>query len=782
MNILVLYGSHEAPAIQDIYFNNPLKILEKRNVLNYNLIEFKKLNWNELKEYSLIIISRIFEQSIVDLIEYCKTINKEVLFFFDDDILNFPMEYYLNNEPFYKNNELLIKTILKKSSGLVVSTGKMEATYKSYNPVVYIIPPNLNVEFVKQNSHKETAGKDHQKFTIGYAGSFGHVIDFQFLETALFDFYKKHYPNVHIEFMGCIPTTFGNVLDDKTVKLVHWNSNYQEYLINIMNKKWDLALCPVLDSEYTQHKSNIKFLEYAASKVTGIYSDISIYNEVVVNDKTGFLAKNDYKSWMDKIEYAYNNRSSLVKISSDAYEYVIEKHSNIRAAEDWKRILDNYRKRGISKLSENINIKINKAKKIYSVSGSKGIIKKISKISINKHGLYIKRTVKQEVVVSQKEAFEKAVLNFDKKIIKKQILFIVPWLSVGGGDMVNLTIAKYIDKKKYTLHFITTEISDNEWEYRFKEYTKNLFHVRAILKQAEFFWEYNNLILEYIEKANIDVVVISNSAIGYTCLPAIKDKFPYIKVVDILHGQGGAKEGGGFPEYSNPYDSFLHKRITINQYLKKYMIDKYNVLSDKINVIHNCIDIEKFKKEITTVNKVFKVVFIGRLSYEKHPEKVITMAEALFSKVDKSKVVFEIVGDGPMYFDIQQQIKKRKLEENVLLKGYKENVKGVLESNDLLVLCSEMEGLPIVILEAMSMSVPCIATNVGGIPELIEDGKNGFLIDYGDHMEEQFADRIELLLKNKQLREEMSVNARDKIVSEFTVSNMIRAYENIIDA
>lgn len=781
MNALVLYGTHEAPAIQDIYFNNPFKVLEKKSNFHFNLVELSEFSWGEIYEYNLIIISRIFQPEILDLIEVCKKANKDVLFFFDDDILNFPMEYYLNHEPFYKKNEQLIIEILKRASGLVVSTEKLKATYQKYNDTIHVTPPCLNIGLIEQNKTEKEPGK----FTIGYAGSFGHVIDFRFMEKALLDFYRKHASHICIEFMGCIPEAFGNIINHDSIKLIHWQPDYERYLKNILRASWDIALCPVMDSAYTSHKTNIKFLEYSASNIPGIFSDISIYAKDIVDSFNGFLARNDYESWLEKMEYAYANRSLLPGIGCAAHEFVIRQYSDAKSAEIWSDILLQYEKEGLAKISEEISIKVHKTKKIYSSNGMAGLAKKLTKLYSPQVIPYKIKQLSEGLSVTTKDieaemVFKKVTKNFDRDVIKKQVLFIIPWLSVGGGDMVNLTIAKSLDREKYTLHFITTEISRHEWERKFRKVSRNIFHVRKVIENAKYFWEYNNLILEYIERAKIDTIIISNSAIGYTCLPAIKERYPHIKVLDILHGQGGSKEGGGFPEFSNPYDAYIDTRITINQYLKRYMVDRYGIDSDKIEVIHNCIDTQKFNRKKGSSENTLTVTYVGRLSYEKHPEHIIDIAEKVLMNLPGAKIYFRIIGDGPLYKELARLIDRKNLTKHVFLKGYKDNIKKQLEKTDVLLLCSEMEGLPIVLLEAMSMSVPCIASNVGGIPELINDGSNGFLIDYDAEMIDGFSNRIQQLYLDKSLRVFMGKKARNKIVDHFSMSNL-KAYASLIN-
>ncbi|RYY62883.1 MAG: glycosyltransferase [Chitinophagaceae bacterium] len=786
MNVLILYGPHEAPAIQDIYFNNPFRILERREPVYFNLVEISKLTWDRIYEYSLVIVSRVFTQQVPDLIHFCNRAGKPILFFFDDDILNFPIEYYLDNEPFYKNNEQLIIEILKKSSALVVSTEKLKQTYSGFNDIIYVTPPCLNNDFVEQHAVKTGYEAQSPVFTIGYAGSFGHVIDFRFMEKALLDFYEENYPKVRLEFMGVVPEAFSKKLSEGEVSLVHWQPDYAQYFKNILQAKWDLALCPVIDSSYTSHKTNVKFLEYSSSRIPGIYSDITIYSGDIQEGVNGFLAKNDYDSWKRKIDFAFENRSSLQAVGNAGYDYVTKHFSNVDSADRWHSILEVYRKKGLARYKELFAIYWHKVKRFYSVKGLKGVWTKakrfLRRISISSRlRSQPDSQVSAALNLEYELIFKKIEDNFDKKIIRKQVLFVVPWLSVGGGDMVNLNIAEGLDPERYSLHFITTEKSSHEWEPRFRKITKNIFHVRAALDEAEHFWEYNNLVLEYIRRSNPDIIFVSNSAIGYTCLPAIRDQFPHIRIVDILHGQGGAREGGGFPEFSKPYDSFIETRVTINEYLRNFMIGKYGIGAQKFRVIHNCIDTDKFQPAENRRKEVFTVKFIGRLTYEKHPEKVIEIAEVLSRKLAGEKLIFEIIGDGPMYNELDQRVKSRELTSIVKLKGYRDDIREQLMGADALVLCSEMEGLPIVLLEAMSMAVPCVSTRVGGIPELIDHTRNGFLVDPGNEMVNAFATHIYSLYKDRSLYRTIGNAARDKILDQFSIKKMASAYVDLIN-
>lgn len=373
---------------------------------------------------------------------------------------------------------------------------------------------------------------------------------------------------------------------------------------------------------------------------------------------------------------------------------------------------------------------------------------------------------------------------------KKNVLFIIPWMTVGGGDKVNLDLATHFNKDKYCIHFITTEKSSNEWSDKFKKITLNVFHLPEFFpgKTRDYYY---TCIIEYLKVVKIDYLIISNSGIGYECLPFIKQNFPNIIILDILHGQGGEKEGGGFPKYSTNYDQWIDTRIVINNYLKNYIIDKYGINEKKVKVIYNGIDTvnllhfkterEFYKHKLGFSPNDFIITFIGRLSYEKHPEKVIEIANEVVNHKGFNNVKFVIAGDGDLKHEINNLITKYKLTTTVFLIGYVEDIPHLLLDSNALILTSEMEGLPLVILESMAMGVPVVASKVGGIPEIISDGSDSFLVEYDKDLEKNFTEKLILLMDNENLRKRFSIQAQEKIEKQFSMREMVYQYEQLLD-
>ena len=141
------------------------------------------------------------------------------------------------------------------------------------------------------------------------------------------------------------------------------------------------------------------------------------------------------------------------------------------------------------------------------------------------------------------------------------------------------------------------------------------------------------------------------------------------------------------------------------------------------------------------------------------------------------KVKFILVGDGISRGNIQKLISQLKLEQDVFLTGWRQDISRILSAIDVFVLTSLWEGLPISVLEAMAASVPVIVSDTGGVAELVCERKTGFLALPGDI--ETMADRLRDLLADAELRRQIGQNARVALGSEFTTEAMLKNTENL---
>ncbi|MEK7647128.1 MAG: glycosyltransferase family 4 protein [Patescibacteria group bacterium] len=229
------------------------------------------------------------------------------------------------------------------------------------------------------------------------------------------------------------------------------------------------------------------------------------------------------------------------------------------------------------------------------------------------------------------------------------------------------------------------------------------------------------------------------------------------------------------------------KIVVPSEYLKKIVIS-WGIDGNKINVIYNVftddmssetstkpISREVFREEFGMSGTI--ILSAGRVVPWKGFKTLASVMPEIAKKIPDARLI--IVGDGPEKENLQEYIDKARLEHLVLLAGGVSHSKLAvyLRACDLFVLNTGYEGLSHQLLEAMAAGAPIVTTDVGGNPELIEDGKSGALIKYNDR--DALAAAIIKILSDKALADRLSENARLK-VGEFSQKRMINGIIGIL--
>lgn len=209
------------------------------------------------------------------------------------------------------------------------------------------------------------------------------------------------------------------------------------------------------------------------------------------------------------------------------------------------------------------------------------------------------------------------------------------------------------------------------------------------------------------------------------------------------------------------------KIICVSEHDKRLALKFKVAPPEKLIVIHNGIDMNLFKdiEKKRIYDDKLVVTFIGRLAPQKNLFLLIDAAE------DINNAEFWIVGDGELREKIRKYIHKKNLESKVILYGERYDIPNILSQSDIFVLPSSWEGLPLTIIEAMMAGLPVVASNVGGVSELIDDGVTGFLIPPGDSV--KFAEAIKKLIADENLRKKMGEVGREKAMREFNLEKML---------
>lgn len=281
-------------------------------------------------------------------------------------------------------------------------------------------------------------------------------------------------------------------------------------------------------------------------------------------------------------------------------------------------------------------------------------------------------------------------------------------------------------------------------------------------------------IYKLLKKENPDLIHVNSSKIGGVAsfigrLAKIK------KIIYTAHGFPFREERSWWQILLIKFLSWItillsHKTICVS---KKDFNDVFNWLfvSNKIITIHNGIEIKKIENnKEKNENDLIKIVSIGEL----HKNKGFIFAIDIIKILKEKKLNFHytiLSFGGEEEKTLKEKIEKENLKDFIFLDINKRNHVNELKDFDIYFMPSIKEGLPYVLLEASLYSLPLIASDTGGIKEIVEHNKNGFLVSKKDII--SFSNYIEKLILEKELRKNFGQFARIKIEKEFDIKDMI---------
>ncbi|MDP3899792.1 MAG: glycosyltransferase family 4 protein [bacterium] len=179
------------------------------------------------------------------------------------------------------------------------------------------------------------------------------------------------------------------------------------------------------------------------------------------------------------------------------------------------------------------------------------------------------------------------------------------------------------------------------------------------------------------------------------------------------------------------------------------------------------------RKKLGISSDAFILGTISNLYKNKGLIFLVETTDLLLKKTPLSTV---IIGEGPDRLEVEKIIKKKKLSNKVLLKGYISDAFQLLLAFDIYVCSSTKEGMPYAILEAMQAGLPIVSTNVGAIPEVIDDKKNGLLIEAKNP--DLLAEKINYLIRHPDEMKRLGESAKEK-VKQFSLEKMINETKNL---
>ena len=222
---------------------------------------------------------------------------------------------------------------------------------------------------------------------------------------------------------------------------------------------------------------------------------------------------------------------------------------------------------------------------------------------------------------------------------------------------------------------------------------------------------------------------------------------------------------------------FTNKIIAVSQGVKEYSIAIEKIKPAKIEVIYNGIDLNKFTFhgfKPLEINNI-KAIVVARLHEQKGHKYLLEAMPMICKKY--SNFILNIVGTGDLLKNLKEQAASLGITNKVIFLKQQLEIEKILPQMDLFILPSVWEGLGIAILEAQAVGVPVLASNIGGLKELIEQKKTGLLFE-PKNPPAIFA-AVDLLLSNPELAKHMVEQAHRQVQEKFTLEKMVNGYSDL---
>ncbi|RFA37261.1 N-acetyl-alpha-D-glucosaminyl L-malate synthase BshA [Virgibacillus dokdonensis] len=359
--------------------------------------------------------------------------------------------------------------------------------------------------------------------------------------------------------------------------------------------------------------------------------------------------------------------------------------------------------------------------------------------------------------------------------------------SVGGSGIIATELGMLLAEKGNEVHFITSSLP-----FRLNHINPRIyFHEVELSHYPVFQYPPYDLALaakmaEVINREKLDILHVHYAMPHAISALLARDIAEHkVKIVTTLHGTDitvlaiddifknmithAINQSDAVTAVSNHLASHTKQLLEIKQDIQVI----YNFINEQ-EYYPKRLDFIKQQYDIKSNEKV--IVHISNFRKVKRLPDIIRTFYLIHQQVD-SKLL--LIGDGPECGTTMNLVKELNLEQNVLFLGKQKNISELLRISDLKLLLSEKESFGLVLLEAMACGVPCVGTNVGGIPEVIDHNQTGYIAELGDT--DQAATYAIEILTNQTLWNSFSNNAVKRVETHFHSKQIVKQYEQLYD-
>ncbi|MFH1742624.1 MAG: N-acetyl-alpha-D-glucosaminyl L-malate synthase BshA [bacterium] len=361
---------------------------------------------------------------------------------------------------------------------------------------------------------------------------------------------------------------------------------------------------------------------------------------------------------------------------------------------------------------------------------------------------------------------------------------IVCYPGIGGSGIVATELGKSLARRGHNIHFVSYDVPQRlgsfDGHFSFHHVDVPLY---PLFRFEPYMLALASTLYELVVDGSVDLIhvhyAIPHSVAAYLARQMLRENCERdVKIVTTLHGTD-ADLVGQMPSLRPSVEFGLHMsdRVTaVSRYLRDTTIEQLKVTRE-VEVIYNPIDTDLYsppKNRAARDSQVQRLVHISNFRPVKRIHDAIKVFD-LIRYVVPSRLLF--VGKGPDRSTAEMLVERLGLSDCVEFLGAVLHADDILKRADLLLSTSEKESFGLTIAEAMACEVPVVATNVGGVPEVVEDGVSGKLVPLGN-VQSMAQAAIEILQDPARARE-MGRAGRQRVIERFEQNKIVKQYEDL---
>lgn len=346
-----------------------------------------------------------------------------------------------------------------------------------------------------------------------------------------------------------------------------------------------------------------------------------------------------------------------------------------------------------------------------------------------------------------------------------RICQVIPDLPMGGAETMCVTLSIELKKMGHDVSVISLYDCDSILTRRLKDAQIPTYFMS---KRPGLDLQCIPRLRSCLRKLRPDVIHTHIHALKYTYIACLGLKIPMLRTIHSVASMDA--------EADTSVNRFLFSHglvtpVAISDAIRDTTVSYYGLKEGSVPVIINGVDLSRcIPKNDYAIDGAVKLLHVGRFHEAKNHDCMVNAVKLLTDKgID---IQFSFFGDGELEDTTRQLVANLGLESKIRFCGLTDNVFPHLHDADIFLLPSKWEGIPMSIIEAMGTGLPVIASRVGGVPDMIEDGVDGVLIEPTG---QALADAIEKLLQDYALRKALGENARLS-ANRFSAATMANAY------